>query len=381
MKRNILLISLIGLITGFNYGIFNVLLPLYLELLGFSYGLIGIIYSFTPFSNGLFMVLYGSYSDKVSRKNCLIGATTLNVISTAVIPFSTTAQVFMGARIFNGASDALRKSVIQPLAIESDEENAGNTLAFFSGSVFLSSGLGMILSGFFVAFFGYSLTFLFVASIVSLTVVFSLLIVEEKRGKRKEKIKIRELFDFSGLTKNAKVLFIALFLIGIGAGLVESYTLPLFFSSKGLPTIVVGIFLGVAWLFFAVGDLAFVKKSKEYSQTKIFFITSTIAAILIGLISFVIQIETILIIYVIYSIIYGLTIPPRLELLSKSIKSNTKGFDTNFIFLGINLGFAIGMLMSGALLDFIGFEILFFIEGILLLLSGIVVSKYFIEEK
>jgi MFS family permease len=372
VKRNTLLIPLIGAVSGFSSGLLATVLPLYLVFLGISSSEMGVIFLSAPLFNGVVGLVFGAYSDSVSRRKCLIGASILNTGSAVLLPFATTTEVFVGAKIFNGSANALQYSVAQPLALEDDQEGQGRSLTYLMGSYIGGTGLGMTVSGFIFELIGFILTFILVIAllggIIFLALAFKEIQIPSKNDKRRRSF--RSVFSLKEVSWNIKVFTFTLLFIGTGIGIAESFTLPLFLTGIGASPSMVGLITGFSWMLFAFPSIAFVKYTKQVSQRYLFGIFSVVGVVPLIFIPFSPTLDLVIIFYMLYSILYGLSYGARLNLLALSVRSKARGLDTNIPYLGFSLGIALGTLIAGLISPLIGYGNLFLFEAWAVAISG-----------
>ncbi|MEM3521694.1 MAG: MFS transporter [Candidatus Bathyarchaeia archaeon] len=244
MKRpkSLLLIYYLGFLCSMSTGSYEVLIPVYAQILGASYFDIGIIGTLGGIPTTAFPIMVGSLSDKYGRKKFILAA---SLICTLIPLFlSKATQVihvaiakFIVAIIYAVLWPTM-EAFLSDITDISERNSAVGRLIFSSGLGFF---IGPFLGGFISENFSFSVLFFIASFLGFLAFLGTLIIHEEKR------IKIAE-FSFSkDLLKRLKDL-VPIFIIAIVCNMSLSLILnifPAFAYDKGLSNFYIGALFSI----------------------------------------------------------------------------------------------------------------------------------------
>jgi len=226
--RNKRLLFSSGALISLPAGYAQVVLPVYLKLIGISAVLVGVLTTISLLVMSILLVPFGILSDRYGRRPFLLAGVFLTAVSWAIMVATTEFTVIAISRAIAGIGNALTSAPFNAALadITSDEDR----IKVFSMSSFVSqiaSTGGALISGMpeaLQAWFGLSLASSYIplfllACLFSIVAAGFLFPFKESISGRRESAKVR--FQF---TKGILVFAFTRGLIGFGAG----FVIPLF---------------------------------------------------------------------------------------------------------------------------------------------------------
>src|SRR6476620_12652292 len=148
ITRTILVLSLVSLFTDISSEMLYPIMPLFLQSIGFSTVLIGILEGFAEAVAGLSKVYFGRVSDEVGKRmpfvrlGYLLSAVSKPMMAAFVFPswiFSARTLDHLGKGIRTGARDAL-------LSDESSSEHKGTVFGFHRAMDTAGAAIGPLMA-------------------------------------------------------------------------------------------------------------------------------------------------------------------------------------------------------------------------------------------
>ena len=227
-----LLLVLASAIFGLSIGLYDFLLPFYLDTLKISYGNMGIIFSFSAIFLFFIRIYAGQISDFIGRKHFFSLSLFLSAFSNLFTPFlpHVASQIFL--RSLRETSRAIKETIQQVLVFEQWKDKFRHLIAWIQGADFTFQGLGIILGGFLLVKTGYKFPFVFTGVITFFT-----LILFTSRFEEKFVSLASSPFSWASPFKHRlprPLLLITLsgFILMTGVTVSHSFILPLFFYHK-----------------------------------------------------------------------------------------------------------------------------------------------------
>lgn len=364
-KYTILLVFASIFLTLVSRGIINVVLPLYLNVLGVSLVSMGLIFSLGPIIGTIVKSVVAVHSDVVGRK----GHFSLTfLMRTASYGFYSICKIPVGFAILktlDSLSQHVRNAVEMPLLVDiSPKETRGRVLEVYWAILSGATAIGLFISGVILLLIGYLWLFL-LCSLMSFAGLVLFLIARIPTFKtRNVHFSLRKLFNLKELNWNLKVIFIMRFLLSFAYGIVELFAIPLFLQQDfSADSTSIGMTIGLAWLLQGIPALVWRKMTETHSPVKLYFFGAWLTGLATILISVTPNLVSTVSLYILSGLFWGFAGPANMKVLADSANSSDRARDISLSGLGGGIGMMAGSIMSGAIAQIAGFRPLFIIAG------------------
>jgi MFS family permease len=368
LTRTVLLVSFVSFFTDIASEMLYPIMPVYLQSIGFSVLLIGILEGIAEATAGLSKGYFGNYSDKLgSRMPFVRWGYTLSAISKPLMAvFTFPAWIFfartldrLGKGIRTGARDAM-------LSDEATKENKGKVFGFHRALDTAGAALGPFLALIFLYFYPGQYKWLFIIAILpGMIAILLTFLLKDKQTEVSEK-KSPGFFAFllywKGSTKHFKLLVAGLLMFTLFNS--SDAFLLLSIKSKGFSdTYMIGIYifynLIYALLAFPIGILA---DKFGLAHTLIFGLL--IFAAVYSLMGFAVFTWQFIVLFGLYALYAAST-----EGISKALISNIAEKDKTATAIGFYTSFAsiftmLASSLAGLIWYTLGMKTMFLISGI-----------------
>lgn len=147
-------ISLLGFFAIFSTTISkNPVLPLFMQSLGSSDAVIGLISAISPFAGILFSFPVGVLSDRLGRRRLLITAGAIFLIAPLLYLFIDQPLWMIPIRFFHGTATAILGPVISAIIVERFFDRKGEMLGKYASSTLIGRTLAPLAGGIILSFF------------------------------------------------------------------------------------------------------------------------------------------------------------------------------------------------------------------------------------
>ena len=233
MNRNVQIMLGTSILFGLSLGVYDFLLPYYLDNAGISFANMGAIFSVAALVMFVLRIYVGHLSDRLGRK--LFYA--LALLGCSLANFLTPLFRALGAQIALKSlreSSAVVKDTMHTVALyENAQKRFTDFIARTNGAEFLFQGIGTFVGGALMVAVGYRTSFFFSAAL--LMVAFFWLAVgfhERNTGAQHgEAMRLRNLWSF-GLPVELRILAASGFVFTVGLSTSHCFVMPLFFAKK-----------------------------------------------------------------------------------------------------------------------------------------------------
>jgi DHA1 family multidrug resistance protein-like MFS transporter len=238
------LLILVSAVFGLMIGLYDFLLPLFLDHEGISYGNIGIIFSFSAVFLFFVRTYSGHISDLVGRKRVFSLSIFLCGLSSLLTPFvpNIFSQIFL--RSLREIAKSIKEILQQLLVFDQWRDSFRHLFSWVWGFDSTFQGIGTLLGGVLLLKLGYKPSFVIPA--VVLLLVFILFVfkfkekppqVESKDILQEGKFASLDSFCWSSpfrhrLPKPLFLIAISGFILGVGVSMSHAFIIPLFFLHK-----------------------------------------------------------------------------------------------------------------------------------------------------
>lgn len=229
ISRNVKTLLLVSVIFGGTFGLYEFVLPFYLDEKGISFESMGYIYSVAIL--GVFFRIYiGNLSDLWGRKPFYSLALLACGLVCVLTPMATVLLPLIILKTLWDSAVVMRETM-HPILLY--EESRGRFMDFLGktrGMEFLFQAGGTILAGAIAITLGCRIAggAMFIAWLLFAW------IFRERKGTvtSQQKVKVKSLLGWGGLSYNLKVIIVAYFIFTVGLRTSHCFIMPLFFTEK-----------------------------------------------------------------------------------------------------------------------------------------------------
>jgi MFS family permease len=249
-------ITLIGFLGIFSTTISkNPVLPLFVNGLGGSDAILGIIAAASPLAGIIFSFPVGFLADKIGKRKLLIISGIIFTISPLLYLMVSSPLYLIPIRFFHGMATAIMGPVASAIIISFFDKNKGEKLGLYSSATLFGRTLAPLLGGFLIGFFAgygglfnYKIVYLS-AFVLSLPIIVLSLLIPKEPGTDsivrvfsfKEMISALRRFLKSGLVTATATIDMATYFI---YGVLEAY-LPLLLIQKKVSAGQIGLLFSI----------------------------------------------------------------------------------------------------------------------------------------
>jgi MFS family permease len=245
-RRNFAVLAMASVLFGLSIGIYDLLLPYYLDDLGLGFASMGIVFSLGALIVAFFSIYIASTSDAGTRKNAYSLGILLGSMSALIAPITASIPVLVISKTFREAAVNIRASLHGVLIFEFAREKFADYWAKSRGLEYLSEGSGQLIAGALLLTLGFLRSFLF----ASLLLVFSLAVFvlgfrEQRKPPEQNPSPGVRTFD-RDMSRPLLLLTLSAFIFAVGLSISHSFILPLYFAKKfGASVAQVSLILGL----------------------------------------------------------------------------------------------------------------------------------------
>jgi len=348
----------IQVLNSFASGILAIALPLMMKERNIDIVVMGLVFASLPLIMQFGRIFFATVSDFWGRKPFFVSNGFLVTISGLIYYFAHTPVEFLFGKIMEGTKEGALWAVNRPFLLE---KNGGHwrILVYLRAVMYVAFAVGSLLAGFFVIWFFYEGTMILCALIGVFVVFLSLFLV----SGRKKQFSVKEALRFLDLRKKKrlfKIFMILFFVLGLSWGFVGGFVKPLFLDNLGFAAETIGLILGAQILLAGMFSYFFSKSSHMrrlillsgilYSAT--FFLLGFLSSVLAGAL------------LIAYGFVEGMTSIGQEGILSKITDKNSYGTDIGLLMMGLHVGEALSLALSGLLVSIWGFAAPFLLTAL-----------------
>jgi MFS family permease len=272
-------------LTRVGFGVFWVILNLYILELGFSTKFLGTFISSHLVASAIFLIPGGAVSDWIGRKRTLLLSTALMVVSVGVLVTAQGKYMLIFANILRGAGDSLILVTIAPFMME--QSKTYERMHLFSVNAAVSSFsimVGTLVGGMLPTVFAttisglaeqYQYTLVTTAGFFTLA-FFPLLFIEEKYEQPLSPLSSKSSESAPVFLQNRKFVFQFVAyssLIGLGAGIIVPFFNVYFSQVLHATSAQIGLIFSVSQLTVGIAQLLLPLLVKKFGRVKATVIT------------------------------------------------------------------------------------------------------------
>jgi len=369
----------------FGYRIFSVFFPLYLINIGFSLPQVGYTYLFIYLPIAIFSPIVGFLNHKVKPSILVaVGALGYGVYALGMILVNNLA-IFYFCQILLGISAALFFVSMRIVLISSQLENYNRAFGWFYSAPYYAGAIAPAIGAIFIWKFGFISVFILSVAIQILTTFYCLFQLGRKDVKPLGKD-----FNFQKFSQNYKEVFQKIKKRDVLFPILISFSVLLlsgFYQGFGILSLkdvlhwlqnTIIIITAALCFLFSLFSLYLIRRLEKLKSEKNIFqggIITGIFSILYGAFLPFLNFFSFMIINLFQSGGSLVCDSGRSGLVSKMLEENSEeagAIDTIFS----PLGTALGALVSGAIIGFLGYRFLFISGGIFVLVVGILGKRF-----
>lgn len=376
-----ILLILASAVFGLIIGLYDFLLPLFLDHTGISYGNIGVIFSFSAIFLFFVRIYSGHISDLIGRKHVFSWSLFLCGLSSLLTPFLPNVFFQILLRSLREIAKSIKETLQQLLVFDQWKDSFRHLFAWVWGFDATFQGIGTLLGGFLLLSCGYKRAFVIPALVLILVfILFSFKFKEKRTGVgskevlRKGKLPNLNSFFWSSPFKHKlpKPLFLIAmsgFILGVGISMSHAFIAPLFFLHKfSISVAWVSIILAFHRLSLGLPMIMAGKVVKwNLKITTIIFILTQ--GILVSLTALPAHFFAAAVIWLLHDLIgASLWVPSWNTLIQHYARDGKRGLDVGMVLSWRGLGWIFGPLIAGYVSNY-SIDYPFILSGVITALS------------
>lgn len=219
---------------GFSSGLYEILLPLYMDSLSISLMDIGYVFTISALFIAFLSIFLGAKSDIYGRKVFMTSALLLGGFSHLLTPFFSSVIAIAIVKTMFDSAVAVRGAVFTPMVYEQDRHGFISSYSRISGLEFISQAIGLISAGLLVSIFGYRVAFT-ISSILQIIgfLILAFFFKENRKVREKDFLKTNGEGNVEKkFSRELKVLSVSGIVLLAGSSATHLFTMTLFFSKK-----------------------------------------------------------------------------------------------------------------------------------------------------
>jgi DHA1 family multidrug resistance protein-like MFS transporter len=370
MGRNVKTLLLVSILFGIAAGIYEFILPYYLEGQGLSFRSMGYVFAVSTAAMFVIRIGLGNVADRWGSKRLYL----ISVFSCAVACFATPFTASLGLLILLKALrdvGVLARDTAHPILLYS--EGRGRFVDFIGktrGMEFLFQAVGTFIAGVGIAALGDRGSLWIGAGALGLAMVMlSLGVRSRERTAAPPRSGIRNLVSFD-LPRNLKVLMLANFIFSVGLSTSHCFIMPLFFSQKfGVSPSAVSTVMVVHRLTFVL-PMLLIGYLPIRNYKAVFIATVIMEGIAMSAGALIPTFFWAAAVWLLHDLVgAGVWSPIQAALIQDECRETSRGLDLGKTLAFSALGGAIGPILAGYLADF-SISAPFFVSGVLMVASA-----------
>jgi DHA1 family multidrug resistance protein-like MFS transporter len=367
-KKAFFVLAAAMLISMLGMGVVVPLLPIYADQMGASALEVGLINAGFSLTLMVMLPIMGRLSDRFERKVFLCaGFALLTVASLGFIWAQNPTQLIL-VRLFQGIGASMHLPIAQAyLGDITPKGEEGKWMGHFNALLFSGTSLGPLFGGVLTDLFSVTTTFLVMAALC-LAGLIATLIFLPKATKRVVAERQGGIFESLRKGNIMKGVFAFNLASGFSTACIMTF-LPLFGSQKlGLSVSLIGLLIAsrtpLVLLQSYTGTLA-----DKYSRRRLVISGSTAAIIFTALMPLSSGFWPLLIMHALMSIGAAFAMPAAAAYVVEEGRIFGMGASMALFMLAMQIGYGVGPILMGGIVDFIGLESAFYSAAIILVLG------------
>lgn len=277
LERNVIVMSLTGLMLNFGYQSFQTFVPLYLRTLEANIVDIGIVFVAVQVAITLVSIPGGLLADRLGRKRVIIAGNALGFglyfVLLGASSWIIALIVLFVATVFATLTQPAASSLVAESVSTGDRSRAFGTLFFF---VYLGLGLGGIVGGFFANWI--EIVIVGICGVAAASI--RLLLLKETLPKEPRKDPSKKLF-VTRLSRELLLLLLALILFNFSSGLGQPLYAIFSTDMLNLTKWELGVMVGLGFFAGMVGSFLASKVSGRLGVTNMMVVGVIVSSLLL----------------------------------------------------------------------------------------------------
>jgi len=375
MNRNVKTLLFVSILFGLSLGIYEFILPFYLKDKGVSFAGMGVIFSLSSIAMFFIRLHSGQFADIHGRKIFYSLALLGSGIANFFTPFTAGIFRLTVLKSLREASAMVQESIHSVALFESSKKKFLDFIGKTTGVQWVFHGMGALVAGILLLWFGYRSTFFFTASLLFIAFfLFSLFFKEPEIQKTQQAhTSIISLYavDFS---RPLMIITLSNFVFMIGMGCSHSFVTPLFFTdkfavSRQAVSIIMALhrfLLGAPMIFSAW----FIKEEMNLKRLYMWFIF--IEGLALSASALIPNFLITTAVWLAHDCVgAAFWVPVQKTLIQKYSRPESRAYDVSKVAAFSTLGLIAGPLIAGFLSP-LSISAPFFISGIIMMLSALI---------
>lgn len=367
MKKKFITLFVSAFAVMLGMGIVTPLMPLYAQSMGATGIWLGIIFSSFALASLIFTPLMGKISDKRGRKKFIsVGLFFYTVLSLGYV-FASDIYSLTWVRFLHGFASAMVLPLVMAYVGDiAPRGKEGQFMGYFNVSIFIGMGFGPFIGGILTDSFGMVSVFYAMCTLSAFALIFTSVFLTEETSyiiKKSEK-QHKKYASFRRILGNdiVKGLLTYRFISSIGNGALMAF-LPVLAISFGITITQIGIIVGINVFLMALLQIPFGRFADKYSKRSLILISGISSAVILSMIPFSSNFETLLSIIVLLGIAWAVGMPAATAINTKVGREYGMGTAMSMFSTAMSAGMVISPLLAGIIMDFIGIKFIFYLSG------------------
>lgn len=344
--RSVLFIQVLNSFVG---GVLGVAVPLMMMARNVDVVVIGLVFAAMPLIMQLGRMVFATASDFWGRKMFFVSNGVIGVVSGLIYYVAHSPLEFLFGKVVEGTKEGSLWAVNRAFLLE---KNGGHwrILVYLRTVAYVAYAVGSLVAGFLIVWLFFEGAMLVCALFGVFVMSLAFLLVGEKK-ERFSAAKARRFLDFRKKSRVFKVFLVLFFVLGVSFGLVEGFVFPLFLDNVGFDVEGIGVIVGVEVLVAGLFSYLFSKTSRMRVLILLSGVLFTVTLLLLGFTSWIFAAMLV----VFFGFVQGMSSVGQEGILSKICDVECYGTDIGLLMMGLHLGEALSLAMSGFLISFWGF--------------------------
>ncbi len=378
-------LSLIGFFAIFSTTISkSPVLPLYVNALGGSDLIIGLISAFSPLAGILFSFPIGLLSDKIGRKKLLLVSGIIFLISPLLYLLVSSPIWLIPIRFFHGIATAILGPIASAMIVKAYSTSKGEKLGYYSSATLVGRALAPMLGGFMISYFvntGFPLIqykFVYAAAFILAIPVFALILMLQDEGKDGLSVNIQDFFaDLKYFFANKRLSSTALIEMAtyFAYGAFETY-LPLYLTQLDIPARQIGLIFSMQILAIALSKPFFGKLADRVDKRKLILIGVLALGLAIGLLGYFQTVSAAIVLGLLFGLGLSFSTVTTSSYVAEVTRQDKLGSSLGELSSIMDIGQTIGPFVTGVAITYFSFKIGFLLSLALAVITGLVFYIY-----
>ena len=333
-------------------------MPLYAAELGAPVSQVGLIVATASYFAAFLLIPFGMLSDKLGRRNLLVGGLVVFMLAPLLYPLATNPQQLILVRATHGLAPAAFLPAAIALVVDlTPAAQRGEAIGWYTMSLQLGLMAGPITGGFVLGYFGFDAAF-YSCSVVSLL---GLIFAFSRLGTAAQRPAAQPAGTSSWSWMKQTLVFAGLLtplFIAVGSGTIAAY-IPLYGKGFGITEASAGLIITAVYASSALLRAPAGRLSDKIGRKPMIICGLALSALAVGFISVYHSLWQLIIIAVFFGIGMGLVMPASLALIADLSSAGERGLAMAVPTCFFQVGLAVGATGMGFVAEISNFETMF----------------------